>query len=334
MATTLPDPQFSVLVTGGAGFIGSNLVDHIPSRFPVVVLDNLMRTWESFRNLREINRPFELVIGDVRDEALVKRVVRDYRPGVIYHLAALPSHRLALTKPPLDYVTVDVLGTLHVLDAAREYGGRVVFASSNKVYGHQAIPHSEGMLMKPEGPYGMAKAVSEGYCQQYANYYGVDSVAIRFHHAIGPRCHSELVLPIFVECALRDQPLVVNGRVEGLAWKSCAADFTYVGDVIRGLLLFMHPNQWPLTPSFRFYNFGTGRITTVLRLAELVLEYLPDSLSPIKIGEAMPHEGLEHLAVVDKARNELGWEAYIEVEESVRRYVEWRNSRSELIPHA
>lgn len=321
----------TVLVTGGGGFIGSNLVDGIPAEHSVVVFDNLMRGHESKRNLNEIGRPYALEVGDVRDERRVKQVVAKYKPDVIFHLAAMPSHRLALTKPPLDYVNVDVMGTANFLDAARENGSSLVFASSNKVYGHQPIPHDETMPKIPEGPYGQAKATSEDYCYQYAKYHGVSSIAIRFHHAVGKRCHSELVLPIFVEKALKNEPLIANGRdvvsAAGKYWQWCAADFTNIHDIVDGLLLFLQP-WWREKPDFRFYNFGTGKITTVESLAHMVVAACGSKSEVVK-GIAMEHEGLQHLARVYKAQLELNWRAWRPIQDSVREYVAWRKTQPE-----
>ncbi len=321
----------TVAVTGGAGFIGSNLVDAIPLDWRVVVFDNMMRSHESLRNLREIRRPFELVVGDVRNTRQVLDMFAQFKPELTYHFAALPSHRLALTKPPLDYVEVDVMGTLNILDACRANGGAVVFASSNKVYGHQPIPHEESMPKQPEGPYGQAKATSEDYCYQYSKYHGVSSIAIRFHHAVGPRCHSELVLPIFVERALRGQPIIANGRWSEFGWEWCSADFTHIRDIVRGLLLFTAdwwrvPNAEFPDPTFRAFNFGTGASTTVHDLAKMVVAAVGNPEATIQRGEAMAHEGLHHLAKVFKARLELNWQAQFTVDQAVQEYVAWRKT--------
>ena len=329
MATTLPDPQFPVLITGGAGFIGSNLVDQIPPRLPVIIFDNLMRTWESIRNLNEIKRPFELIIGDVRDEALVKRVVREYHPGVIYHMAAYPSHRLVFTRPPLEYVRVNLLGTLNVLDAARETGSKVVFASSNKVYGHEewGKAMSEDSPCNPEGPYALAKFASERYMAMYAQYYDVCSVALRFHHSVGMRCNSELALSIFTEAALKSDPLTVNGRSENGQWRYCHADFTAVEDIVAALLIYLGRDF----EGFEIFNLGSGQANSVFRLAQLVLAETGSNSSIVQ-GQAMSHEGLWHLADASRAKRVLGWKATVDLGESVRRYVTWRSHRKQFCP--
>ena len=312
-----------ILITGIAGFIGSNLADTIPPEYELAGFDNLLRKDESRRNLYEIARPFRFIEGDVRDENGVRDAM--YKTDLVFHLAALPSHRLALTKPPLEYVTVDLLGTLNVLDAARETGTKVVFASSNKVYGHQPIPFREDMPKKPEGPYGQAKASSEDYMEQYSKYHGVQSVAVRFHHAVGKRCHSDLVLPMFVEAALKGEPLVANGRENGDGtFEYCAADFTNINDVIRGLSIFLS-YDFLSNGGFDVFNFGTGKMTTVCELAQMVL-HETKSKSAITRGIAMPHEGLVHLADVSKARAQLGFVAETPLLDSVREYVAWRTA--------
>jgi nucleoside-diphosphate-sugar epimerase len=317
-----------ILITGMAGFIGSNLADAIPPEHSLVGYDNLNRGDESRRNLSEIRRPFTLFERDIRDSRALKFTCRAQKIDLIYHLAALPSHRLALNYPPISYAAVDLMGTINVLDAAREFGIPVVFASSNKVYGHQPTPFVETMPMLPEGPYGLAKAASEEYCRMFNTYHGVNSVAIRFHHAVGKRCHSELVLAIFTEAALKGEPLIVNGRRErGVAgapgddWVWCSADFTNVRDIVNGLVYFIeHPPT-----GFDQVNFGTGKAHTVLELAQMVLAETK-SKSPIVKGVAMPHEGLSHLADTNKAKTKYGFEAKIELEDSVKEYIDWRKS--------
>ncbi len=314
-----------ILVTGGAGFIGSNLIDAIPPEHQVAIFDNLLRGHESVANLREITRAHSFEHGDVRDEHRVREVIRQYHIDLIFHLAAMPSHRLAMTRPPMEYVKVDLLGTLNIVDAAREYGASIVFASSNKVYGHQPIPWREDMPLLPEGPYGQAKASAEDYLRQYAKYHGIPSVAIRFHHVLGKRCHSELVLPIFTHHALHGELLTVNGRTIDGRWESCAADWTNIDDVVQGLIHFIeHPPE-----GFDVFNFGSGKMETVEKLAQLVsLE--THSYSAIVRGEALSHEGIHHLADIEKARAAGVFESTHTLGDSVHQYVEWHVRRAKL----
>lgn len=318
----------TILVTGGCGFIGSNLVESIPLEHEVIILDSMMRGEESARNHDQISRPNTLLMGNVAEENVVHNVFKKYRPDTIFHLAAQPSNRLALKKASREYFMSNVTSTFNVLEAAKEFGGRIVFASSNKVYGHQPTPHREQMEFRPEGPYGVSKAVSELYLKMYADWMGVKSVAIRFHHAVGKRCHSELVLSIFGEAALAGKPMLANGSFVNAGslkgWTWCSADFTPVNDVAEGLLLFLDDKNWE-TKEFRAYNFGTGVSTTVYELARMVKEEF-GSNSEIEPRGADSHEGLHHLADVSKAREELGWQSRTGLRTAIREYAAWRKA--------
>ena len=182
--------DMNVLVTGGAGCIGSHLVQRLCQLgAKVTIFDNMMRGDEAFRNLKETSETCSpsIVIGDILDfEKLKELFQNDF--NVVYHLAALPSHRLALEKPR-DYAMVDVIGTVNILEAARlsKTTKTIVFGSSNKIYGKQKTPFREDMEPMPEGPYGQAKISSEEWCMQYSKYYGLNTPVIRYHHVLGSR---------------------------------------------------------------------------------------------------------------------------------------------------
>jgi len=311
-----------VLVTGGAGFIGSHLVEALLAKgAKVTIYDNMMRGEESFRNLKEIfensRRKPEVVVADVLDFEKVKKHVagKDY----VFHLAALPSHRLALHQPR-QYALVDIIGTVNVLEAARltKSKPKVILASSNKVYGKSKPPFKEDMPLAPEGPYGQAKKTAEEMCYQYNKYYGVDTPFVRFHHAIGPRCQPDLALSIFTERVIQGKKPIVHGHFEGKKFISCAADFTNVFDAVRGIMLVAG------LKGYQVFNLGTGKLTTVEQIARLVMKYLDKEDLGIEYREMLPHESLVHLADISKAKKVLGFEAKTPVEESVRQYVEWR----------
>ena len=163
-----------VLVTGGAGFVGTHTVEAlIKLGAKVTVYDNLSRHEESFRNLEELwsqNLFFKFIKADVLDKPTITEAVQN--SDLVFHFAALPSHRLAL-KQPRDYAEVDIVGTVNVLEAARLSANpaKIIFSSSNKVYGKQKPPFKEGAKLIPEGPYGQAKVYAEEWCEQYSRYY-------------------------------------------------------------------------------------------------------------------------------------------------------------------
>ena len=308
-----------VLVTGGAGCIGSHMVERLCSLgAETVIFDNKMRSDEATKNLNEILSTCKpkIITGDVLDFKKVKEVVSDCE--IVFHLAALPSHRLALERPR-DYAMIDVIGTINVLEAARlsEVTKTVVFGSSNKVYGKQQPPFREDMPLLPEGPYGQAKACSEEWCNQYSKYYGINTPVIRYHHVLGPRTQPDREISIFTERVLSGLSPIVHGKFENGKFIPCSADYTDVSDAVEGSLLAAK------VKGFDAFNLATGKLTSVEEIAKLVMKFCGKSL-PIKRKTLMAHESLTHLSDVSKAEKVLGFKAKVPVEQSVKNYVEWR----------
>jgi len=310
------------VVTGGAGFIGSHLAEKLVRLGGnVTIFDNMMRGEESFKNIKEVFQHEihpELIIGDIMDFDKVKEVIKD--TDYIFHLGALPSHRRALERPR-DYMLVDVVGTVNILEAARmmEPSPSVIFASSNKIYGKQKVPFLEKMVPKPEGPYGLSKYFSEDVCKMYFDYYEINSTIIRYHHVIGPRCQPDRELSIFAERVIADQPPIVHGHFsENGEFNSCAADYTNIYDAIDATILSI------AAKGFDVFNLATGKVTSVLRIAELVIEILEKHNIKPEFREMLKHESLIHWADVSKIKKSLGFVAQYSVEESVRQYIEWR----------
>lgn len=318
----MPDSHMQrVLVTGGAGCIGSHLAQkccHLGA--DVTIFDNMMRGEESRRNLAELSencRP-RIVQGDILDFEDIRHLIDEGEFDIVYHLAALPSHRLALERPR-DYALVDVMGTINILEAARlsRNSPTIVFGSSNKIYGKQSPPFREDVEPMPEGPYGQAKLSSEQWCMQYAKYYGINVPVVRYHHVIGPRTQPDREISIFTEMVINGQSPVVHGRFEDGRFISCAADYTDIDDAVEGTLLASE------IKGFDVFNLATGRLTTVEAIAERVMNILGKKLQ-ILHKEMLPHESLTHLADVSKSKRVLGFEAKTPVEKSVEKYVEWR----------
>ncbi len=310
----------NVLVTGGAGFIGSHLVEKLADLGAnVTIFDNLMREEESRRNIEEIRKHSDkpiLIKGDVLDFEKVKEVIAG--KDLVFHLAALPSHRLALERPR-DYALVDVIGTVNILESARlmEPSPKIIFASSNKVYGKQQVPFKESTVPEPEGPYGQSKLSSEEFCKQYSTYYGLDTPVIRYHHVVGPRCQPDLVLSIFTERVINDQAPIVHGQFEGKKFIPCAADFTNIHDAVEGTILSTKID------GFDVFNLGTGKVTTILELANMIIAQLKKNIKP-EFKQMLAHEALEHCADVTKAKKILGFEAKSPIKISVKQYIDWR----------
>jgi dTDP-glucose 4,6-dehydratase len=221
-----------VLVTGGAGFIGSNLVRRLlQEKHSVVVLDNLSSG--KTENLQGINNrsDFQFIQGDVRDSKAVKHALDDV--NIVVHLAALIDVSASIADPTLTH-EVNVTGTLNVLkEAARQNVNKMVFASSTAVYGDaKTLPVREESPCQPISPYAASKAAAEAYCSAYSSCYGLDTVRLRFFNVYGPKNENSVysgVITKFLRKAQQNRALTIEGDGEQ------TRDFIYVDDIIRAL---------------------------------------------------------------------------------------------------
>lgn len=307
-----------ILVTGGWGFIGSHLVERlIGERENVAVIDKKQPPTYVPESVRSSGR-VRWYVGDLCNRDFVYKVIDEVRPSIVFHLAAIASHRLSIDSPA-DYVRNNVLSTLNLLEVIRRVGGcqKFVFSSTASVYGDQKPPHREDSPRTPRGPYAYSKVICEDLCRLYSESYGIDSVVLRYFNVIGERCRDNIVLKIFVERSLKGEPLHVNGRWIDGEFRPASRDFTYVGDIVEGTL-----RASRVRASFEVFNLGAGRPVTVKRLAELVNSML-DSRSEIVFRELAPHEALESYSDPSKAISQLRWSPRVDIEEAVRRYVDW-----------
>lgn len=309
-----------VLITGVCGFLGSHLAEtHAARRDKVYGVDNLSRGEFNHVILDEIDEKITFTKGDILDFDVMKTIER-LDLDVIYHMAALPSHRNALERPH-EYINIDIMGTANVLEAARLCKKKplVVFASSNKVYGKQECPWKEDMLPKPEGPYAVSKYAAEILCEMYYRYFGVPCVILRYHHVAGKRSNPELALSVFTEQIIQGKRIEVHGAYDkNLSFASCSADYTHVDDAIRATLLAVDAYK-----GFDIYNIANKKLTFVSDLAKMVFKKLHKRIDYTCV-EMLPHETLVHHSDVSKAEKKLGFVAEIPVEQAVADYVKWR----------
>jgi UDP-glucose 4-epimerase len=297
------------LVTGGAGFIGSHLVDVLlDAGDEVVVVDHLRN---EANLVRAVERGARLVRGDVTDVATMLSVFADARPEAVYHLAAQIDVRKSVSDPSVD-AHQNVGGTAAVLEAARAAGARrVILASTAGVYGDPpALPISESADIAPLSPYGASKAAAETYLALFSRLHGISTLALRMSNVYGPRQnpHGEAgVIAIFCAAAAAGRPVTVFG--DG----SQTRDFVYVEDVVQGFAAAGRSSEEGAI------NLSTGVETSLLELAAAL--GLSTSSGPARLGE-IARSSLDP----SSARARLGWAATTPLAEGLRRTLDWMSA--------
>lgn len=310
-----------MLVTGAFGFIGSHLVERLLEKGEDVVAVGIAPPREDNTGYLLKNRGLgrlHIVKEDVGSVQSVKSLFRSYQPSVVFHLAAIASHRLS-KQDPYTYLHNNYNTVLAVLEAARatEPSPKVVFTSSSSVYGDNNPPLKEDMEPRPKGPYALSKLMGEQLCMLYSREYGLECPIIRYFNVVGERCRGNIVFRIFAERILRGEFLEVAGRHVGSVFKPAERDFTYVADAVEGTILVGEK-----AGGCEVFNIGFGRPVSVMQVAELMLKSFGKNL-PIINKELLPHESLVSYCVNTKAREKLGWKPQVNIEEMVARFVIW-----------
>lgn len=309
----------NILITGGAGFIGSHLADALVARGEkVTVIDEFNDFYDPKLKRENIaphlsNPSYTLVEGDIRDTVKVLRMFEETRFDVVVHLAARAGVRPSIEEPLL-YEMVNCVGTLNLLEAARKTGvGNFVFASSSSVYGiNSKVPFSEGdPITCPISLYATTKRAGELMCYTYSHLYKLPSTCLRFFTVYGERGRPDMAVAKFTRLIHDGKPIQVYG--DGSAQR----DFTYVGDIIEGLLKAVY------TPSrYEIVNLGGANTIEVNRLIELI-EGALGKKAGIKYLPPVPGDVPITYADATKARELLGFTAAVRIDEGVERYVKW-----------
>jgi UDP-N-acetylglucosamine/UDP-N-acetyl-alpha-D-glucosaminouronate 4-epimerase len=310
------------VVTGGAGFIGSHLVERLLAE----EAEAAVRVFDNFESGTRANLAFaprygdrlQIVEGDVRDLGAMERVSRG--AAVIFHQAAMRSVPRSVTDP-LGANDNNVTGTLHVLEAARRARvPRVVYASSSSVYGdNPELPKREDQRPSPISPYAVSKAAGEQYAAVWTRLYGVETVGLRYFNVFGPRqdpvSEYAAVVPRFILWGLRGTPLEVHGDGHQ------SRDFTYIDNVVDANRLAAQAPQ----ASGEVFNVGCGRRVSLLdivsRLERLLGRPLERRHTPPRAGD-VPHT----LADIDKAKRLMGYTALVDFDEGLRRTLDYFRS--------
>jgi UDP-glucose 4-epimerase len=307
-----------VLVTGGAGFIGSHVADlFLAKGFDVTIADDLSSGKRE--NVTAASRFVEVGVNSPDFAALV----RDGKFDVIAHLAAQIDVRHSVADPVND-ATINILGTLNLMEALRSSrsGARVVFTSTGgALYGEFTTPPNvEDFPKDPESPYAISKLSTEYYLAYYGRVHDRDTVAVRFGNVYGPRQdpHGEAgVVAIFCGRILNDKPLTIFG--DGKQTR----DYVYVGDVARAVwLAATKPLPERGKVDARAFNIGTGKGTSVLDVARLLQEAAQSNV-PVEFAPHRPGEQQESFVEVSKARDVLGWTPEVSLKEGLKQTYTW-----------
>jgi len=330
--------KMRALVTGGAGFIGSHIVERLlKDGHSVIVLDNFSSGKES--NLSFVSGNF--MSGDVvtwcrGDFTLIRGDIRNYLTcfncckgvDVIFHQAALRSVPKSMDNP-YEFNEVNINGTLNLLQAARECGvNRFVFASSSSIYGDtDKFPEAESDYPKLISPYALTKLAGEYYCRVFSENYGLETVSLRYFNVYGPRQALDdeyaVVIPKFINCMLNDQQPPIHGK------GTQSRDFTYIDNVVEANILAatvpLHVSH-DAVRNTNIFNIANGNTHSVLELVDVLNKIMDKSIEPVF---TPPRAGdvFKTLADISKAKEILGYKPKVDFEEGLRRTVDYSKGK-------
>ncbi|HET9477828.1 MAG TPA: GDP-mannose 4,6-dehydratase [Pyrinomonadaceae bacterium] len=311
----------NLLVTGGAGFIGSHLVDRLLQSDidRLTVVDDFNNFYEpeikranTIEHLKD--QRYTLAAIDIRDRAALETLFNQHRFDCIVHLAARAGVRPSLKEPQL-YTETNVNGTVNLLELARYHGvEQFVFGSSSSVYGINAkVPFSEDdPIRQPISPYAATKAAGELLCHTYSHLYGLRCVCLRFFTVYGPRQRPDLAIHKFAKLISQGKPIPVFG--DGTTRR----DYTYVDDIIDGVVAAIDYDK----SDYEVFNLGESRTVELRELISLLEKEL-DAHATIDRQPPQPGDVPQTFADITKARALLGYDPQTQIEEGLHRFVEW-----------
>ena len=308
------------LVTGGAGFIGSNLVRALVEYGESVrVLDNF--STGRHENLAGIEDRVDVVEGDITDTSAAEEALSGVKR--VYHVAARPSV-VRSVEDPAGSSRVNIGGTLNMLEASRAAGVETfVFSSSSSVYGDTPeLPKHEAMMPCPLSPYALQKLTGEHYCRLYRELYGMRTFALRYFNVFGPRQDPKsdyaAVIPAFVDAALNGRNPVIHG--DG----GQTRDFTFVADVVSANIACASA---PDSAAGEIYNAAGGLRTSIKELAGMIIDITGADVEP-EYGDLRPGDVRDSQADSTRARELLGWQPRVSFEDGLKQTVEWFRSKA------
>ena len=316
-----------ILITGGAGFIGSNLVEKLLKTESVEfvrVLDNLSTGFAANINEFQSNPKFEFIEGDITDFRVVAQACEGMT--AVSHQAALGSVPRSI-HDPLTTNHVNITGTLNVFHAAKEQKvKRIVYAASSSTYGdHPGLPKIEDQIGNPLSPYAVTKYVNELYAKVYARVYGSEIIGLRYFNVFGPKQNPggayAAVIPLFIKAVLDNEPPVINGDGE------TSRDFTFVANAVQANVKALFATDKAAVN--QVYNIAFGERTTLNELFEILKGIAGSDLAP-KYAPERAGDVRHSLADISRAKNLLGYNPEVTVREGLKKAFEWYRERHNL----
>jgi UDP-glucuronate 4-epimerase len=311
----------TILVTGGAGFIGSHLCERLLSDgVKVICLDNFDSFYDPNIKIKNIERMtkifpdlFELVTGDIRNPEHLKGIFQKTKVDFVLHLAARAGVRTSIADPLL-YQDVNIRGTIVLLETCKKHGiQNFIFASSSSVYGeNQRVPFTEKDLnIQPISPYGATKRAGELLCYSYHHLYGMNIACLRIFTAYGPRQRPEMAIHKFTRLIDQGEKIPIYG--DG----SSQRDYTYIDDLIKGILGVIRHHK-----GFEVYNLGESQTTSLIELIRLIEEAFGKK-ADIETMEFQAGDVSVTYADITKAKRMLKYHPKVKMKEGIQRFVEW-----------
>jgi len=299
----------NILVTGGAGFIGSNLVKALCNDNHVTVLDDYMSG--HFENISDLS--CDIIQGDVRDKDVINEAMRNV--NIVFHLAASVGNKRSIDNPLLD-AEINVLGTLNVLESARKHNvSKVIISSSAGIFGElKTYPIKEDHPIEPDSPYGCTKLCEEKLGLSYAKLYDVDVICLRYFNVYGPNQRFDAygnVIPIFVFRMINNLPLLIYGDGEQ------TRDFVHVNDVVQANI--KAAESIGISGAF---NIASGTKVTINYLTKLITDNYNDPFT-LEHAPERPGDVKHSLADISLAYNRIGYIPEVNLIKGIKEYVEW-----------
>ncbi len=307
----------NILITGGAGFQGSHLVERLSGKGHTVTVLNTM-TPNSAKKKKYLEGKADIIWGSITDPEITEKAIRG--KDIVFHLGARVNVDESILHP-WETLETNIHGTFHVLEAVRKHGTRMILTSTCEVYGSpESVPISENAELRPMSPYAASKAGADRLCFAYAKTYGIPVTIARFFNIFGERQKEKgfgAVIPIFVGRALRNETIKVFGS--GLQTR----DYLHISDVTNAYeMLLDHPDE----QKGEVYNFGTGVGTSIKDIAEYIAKKCNTTIEYV---EGRPGEASDMIANITKVKEQFGWKPKMSFYDGLDRYIAWRQNEQE-----